>query len=241
MNMNTIDRFDKLIIVMRHGERQDDTSIENDNDNNMNDLINECDPDLTKRGEEQAISIGQQLAKLIPILIESNKSLDQIRIKIETSPFSRTIMTSKNVKEGLNANKSKLKIEINNALYEYLSKSLFKLHPADFLKVSKQNLDCNNNIFIKGDSPQYPESLADCINRYERCLRKFKEDLISSNNDNECDVLIIVTHGYGVQVISEALNIDQEWFIVDYCYTFVFGIDGDGKSKYLYNLIPIIN
>jgi broad specificity phosphatase PhoE len=207
------------------------------------------DPDLTARGIEQARLIGKKLRIVFDEFLtkksSENKAYDNeknIKLKFETSPFWRTLSTSLKVIEGYGVECDSIKdnrcikINVNYELYEYLSCSQFKFHPEKFLKFAQTKNPPWDNSIKYGNPPYYPEDINNCINRYRGCIKKLKEDFINTNS--YFDVILIVTHGYGVQVIAEYLNINVEWFVVDYCYTFVFGLNEDGSSEYIKGLTP---
>ena len=70
----------KFIIVMRHGERTDFSG--------MTFKFGKWDPELTKRGEEQAFKAGNIISKQLQ---EMNLNSDNTFIQVISSPFVRTI------------------------------------------------------------------------------------------------------------------------------------------------------
>jgi broad specificity phosphatase PhoE len=244
--MNNETNKKKLIIVMRHGEREDDQSIKKENEKVTK--FNEYDPALTNNGVNQAKSIGNQLREFFQSELFSNQDVSKLKIKIYSSPFLRTLMTASSVIDGImNGDHDKYQevdSNIYNGLYEYLNDRHFKNHPHDFLEINGKN----ENIHIsslkekftwKTDSdnlPNFPETLDESITRYNRAIEKLKNEF---EKDYNHDIMIIVTHGYGVQVMASFLYIPDEFFIVDYCSTFIFELDQKSKeSKYLTTINP---
>src|SRR5687768_4910381 len=89
---------EKIIIIMRHGERTDLAGEEV--------KINISDPELTEIGKEQAFNAGRRLKQILDnMYIEksnTNVSVENItskKIAIISSPFSRTLETAKYAKE----------------------------------------------------------------------------------------------------------------------------------------------
>jgi broad specificity phosphatase PhoE len=235
-----MDQNKKLLIVMRHGERSDDPDLSG----KVEMKLNEDDPELTINGINQARSIGAQLKLLI-----KTENIEPKNISLYSSPFSRTLMTTLGVIEGLSQEEANYSFKIMNGAYEYLNHEKFKAHPENILEYHKLysdnithsdahtifgNLLKFNPSVDKADIPSYPEDFQDCLKRYRNTLSRIKEEFMK----NDSDVAIVVTHGYGVQTMAEYLNITADWFIVEYCSSYVFSIGENGYSKYLCELSP---
>lgn len=237
----------KMLIVMRHGEREDDESLKNDKS-----IINKYDPKLTQRGKSQAELIGEQVELIAKKTL--NKEIKDLRIHLISSPFLRTLMTSDAFLSGFLKRLEDSNISLNNVsakmhygLYEFLHKRNFDKHPQDFLEIN--NLEkmfyqipflknfMKEEFTIKGDFPsKFPENWEELINRYRKALIDIKNEFINSSDE----VLILVTHGYAVQAIATELNSQDDCSIIDYCSTFVFKIEPNGESIQLESL-NIIN
>jgi broad specificity phosphatase PhoE len=201
---------DKLFIVMRHGERADLVDSENQ-------ILHEYDPELTQNGVEQALTIGSQLRDIC-----LNK-----KILIVSSPFARTIMTSLNVIKGLDHNN--INMIIDSGYSEFLSKTAYIKSPKEVLALYNNNMTFFQNlpeIDLKrtfDTFPDYPENIKQCLQRYINTAK-------SSINDfkYDYDVIITVTHGYGVSSICQ--HFDHDVWEIDYCYTFIFDLLEEGIS-----------
>ena len=155
-----------------------------------------------------------------------------------SSPFTRTISTAENLIKGLNSNlkendgkiniNTDIDINIDYGLYEFINGKHFKEHPENDLNLNKSEYDFLIPLkeINKENKPNFPEKLTECVIRYENCIRKLLKDF----KESEEDVLLLVTHGYGVQVISDFLRGDyyeDDVVYIDYCFCFVFRIVKD--------------
>ena len=237
----------KSIIIMRHGERIDCIDSQKNNQ-----LLSEYDPELTEKGIRQAKDIGNQIKKSIKKEINT--------INVYSSPFTRTLMTGLNLVKKLNLKKNN--IFITNSLFEIASENNFKYFPLNSLlinnKLRQKNLyekfilndanklnKCTFEKFKKDECGlKYPEIFNDAIKRYNE-ITKVLFDEIAKNENNSLNV--IVTHGYGVQVITEALfekmkNKDEllkkEDFFVDYCTSYCFNFVSNDEIKFIGRIEP---
>lgn len=243
----------KVIIVMRHGERIDFPDKINYEEKRK---LNKNDPELTKRGIFQSKNIGEQILKRLDI------NLSEINLFI--SPFTRTIMTSLNVIKKLKEKFNSIKINyyIIKDLSEYLSERMFSEfsfkdllyynhNNKELQKLYEEFISMNNKIEFKelfNDSitVKYPEKFKDGIKRYENLSDKILEFIKKKTNNNSIN--IIVSHGYGVQIIttklleSECINgkeaLKKEVFVVDFCTSYCFNLEKN-KLKYIGDMNPI--
>ena len=74
---------------MRHGERSDHAGLVPN--------LGPCDPELTEKGSSQAYKMGQVLSQEISEFQKDSKG----KILIISSPFARTLQTSKGVLNAL--------------------------------------------------------------------------------------------------------------------------------------------
>ena len=237
----------KSIIVMRHGERIDCVDSLKDNQ-----ILSEYDPELTEKGIKQAKDIGNQIKKSLKKEINT--------INIYSSPFTRTIMTGLNI-----AKKLKLKnnnLYIVNSLFEIASENNFKYFPLKSLLIKNKNqkkilyekyilnyiknLDNFSLKELKDDNIdiKYPEIFEEAIERYNKIAEKLFNEIIKNENNS---LNIIVTHGYGVQVITEFLFnktknkeelIKNENFFVDYCTSYCFNFISQNEIKFIGRIDP---
>jgi broad specificity phosphatase PhoE len=198
---------EKLIIVIRHGERTDLAGEEV--------KMHSSDPELTEQGKAQAYSTGLRIKEIIEDYIDSPD------IAIISSPFSRTIQTAKYVKNGLGLN---LPIHLENGLSEFITKNWFRDAPVlayenknEILMQELMNEVILDNSFMA--FPEFPESTNRCIERLHNTL-----DLLIYNYlmKKGFDIVILITHVYGMQVLSQRMNIPFDLFDIEYCSTFIF-------------------
>lgn len=237
----------KSIIVMRHGERIDCVDSLKDNQ-----ILSEYDPELTEKGIKQAKDIGNQIKKSLKKEINT--------INIYSSPFTRTIMTGLNI-----AKKLKLKnnnLYIVNPLFEIASENNFKYFPLNSLLIKNKNQkkilyekfilnyikNLENFSFkeLKEDNIgiKYPEIFGEAIERYNKIAEKLFNEIIKNENNS---LNIIVTHGYGVQVITEYFFnktknkeelFKKEDFFVDYCTSYCFNFITNDEIKFIGRIEP---
>ena len=237
----------KSIIVMRHGERIDCVDSLKDNQ-----ILSEYDPELTEKGIKQAKDIGNQIKKSLKKEINI--------INIYSSPFTRTIMTGLNI-----AKKLKLKnnnLYIVNPLFEIASENNFKYFPLNSLLIKNKNQkkilyekfifnyikNLENFSFkeLKEDNIgiKYPEIFEEAIERYNKIAEKLFNEIIKNENNS---LNIIVTHGYGVQVITEYFFnktknkeelFKKEDFFVDYCTSYCFNFITNDEIKFIGRIEP---
>jgi broad specificity phosphatase PhoE len=239
--------FSKSIIIMRHGERIDCV------DSKSNQLLTEYDPELTEKGIKQALDIGNQIKKCL------KKDIDTINLY--SSPFTRTLMTGLNIIEKLSLKNNN--IFIANGLFEIASLNNFKYYPLDSLLINNKNENKNlyskfiNNYLEKIDNfegikkfkekeiePKYPENFVDAVNRYTKIAKELFDEICNNSNNS---INIIVTHGYGVQVITEYFFgktrnkeelLAKEDFFVDYCTSYCFNFINDKEIKFIGRIDP---
>ena len=242
-------QFLKSIIIMRHGERIDCV------DSKLNQLLNEYDPELTEKGIKQAIDIGKQIKKSLKKEVNT--------INLYSSPFTRTLMTGLNIAKKLNLKNNN--IFTVNGLFEFCSENNFKYFPLNSLLINNkkeknnlyqkfinnylQNLGENNSIEIKSFKekeiyPKYPEIFDDAINRYRKIGEELYNEILKNDNNS---LNIIVTHGYGVQIITEYFFsktrnekelLAKEDFFVDYCTSYCFNFINEKEIKFIGRIDP---
>ena len=232
---------------MRHGERIDCVdSLKN------NQILSEYDPELTEKGIKQAKDIGNQIKKSI------KKEIDTLNIY--SSPFTRTIMTGLYLAKILNLKNNN--IFITNSLFEIASENNFKYFPINSLLINNKNKKNNvyekfilNNIknlencIIKEyknreNNIKYPETFNEAVERYNKIAEDLFEEIIKNENNS---LNIIVTHGYGVQIITEYLFnktknkeelFKKEVFFVDYCTSYCFNFLTNKDIKFIGRIEP---
>lgn len=217
-----------IIVIIRHGERADLAGCEI--------KFDLYDPELTSKGIKQAYEAGCRLKEILDLLKPKNK-----KIAILTSPFSRCIMTAKYVKNGMNYN---LPLFLENGLCEFVNRQWFKESPKNFLCFLKNNnllfQELSNEIIIDNslaNLPEFPESTNKCTDRFSNAFDAVIEQYALKTGFN---VVVLVTHFFGIQCLCEKMNIPLDNFDIEYCSTFVFRFNKDNKEfKFENNFYPI--
>ena len=252
----------KIIVIMRHGERTDLAGAEV--------KLNLSDPELTELVKNQAYNAGRRLREILEeMFAEENAkysqkdkqkfNLDSSKMAFISSPFSRTLETSIYAKNGMNVN---LPIYIENGLCEFISKSWFKSSPINFLCYYRFLRDLDNPIkesqkikiekpeyFLKSmmneilihqslfNLPEFPESTISCTARFHVVLDMLIYYYLIRK---EYDIIVIVTHVFGLQALCEKMEIPMDYFEIEYCSTFIFKYEPDtGKFSFEKNFYPI--
>ena len=238
----------KSIIVMRHGERIDCVDSKSSNQ-----LLAEYDPELTEKGIKQAKDIANQLIKSL------KKEINTLNIYL--SPFTRTLMTGLNIVKKLNLENNN--IFIVNDLFEVCTEFNFKYFPLSSLLINNKtekkdlyqkfinryldNIKNNSNgmeIFKEKSVLKFPETFPEAINRYKNIADKLYNEICNNANNS---LNIIVTHGYGVQIITEKLFgktkneqelLAKEDFFVDYCTSYCFNFLNEKEIKFIGRIDP---
>lgn len=265
MNSKTLTGYNKerLIIIMRHGERTDLAGFTTE--------INEFDPELTENGKNQAFEAGRRLKEFMEMKYNDEKdTFLNKNIAIVSSPFTRTLQTAKYLKNGMDLN---VPLFIENGLSEFISKGWFKHSPIEFLcyyKLFNQDNNSNNkreedkitNIISNKNTPkkkeikilnkeyflkefmneviinqsvtklpEFPESTNKCISRFQCTFDELVSYYIKKKN---IDIIILVTHLFGIQALCEKMKIPVDYYDVEYCSTFVFNYNEQtGNYKFL--------
>ena len=235
----------KSIIIMRHGERIDCIDSQKNKQ-----ILSEYDPELTEKGILQAKDIGKQIKKSIK---------NEINIlNIYSNIFTRTIMTGLNLAKKLNLKNNN--IYIINSLFEIASENNFKYFPLKSLLINNKNKNLYEKFILNSiksienctlkkykddeDIIKYPETFNEAIDRYNKIAEELFKEIIENKNNS---FNIIVTHGYGVQVITEYLfnktkNKDEllktEDFFVDYCTSYCFNFINKNEIKFIGRIDP---
>lgn len=217
-----------IIVIIRHGERADLAGGEI--------KFDLYDPELTSKGIKQAYEAGSRLKEILDLLKPNDK-----KIAILTSPFSRCIMTAKYVKNGMNYN---LPLFIENGLCEFINRQWFKDSPKNFLCYLKYNnllfQELSNEIIIENSVmglPEFPESTNKCTDRFDKAFDLIIDKYAFKTGFN---VVVLVTHFFGIQSLCEKMHIPLDNFDIEYCSTFVFKFNKDNKEfKFENNFYPI--
>ena len=189
---------DNIIIICRHSERIDCTSERN------NQRSNKGDPELTKNGINLSKYLGQR------IYSEFKSYIEQKKVKLLISPFTRTLETAITMRNEMQTNLSHTNQELYivknlgevnfynfdlypNILY-YNKDNNHQLYQDLILNKMKEGKIDYNIVDIDNGNVKHQETLEESDKRYEIELKKILEELKGKNSY----LIIIVTHGEGV-------------------------------------------
>lgn len=198
-----------MLFVVRHGERVDFSFDPKEKSR----TYNQYDPPLTSIGLKQSSITGAFL---------ENSMKGKLPIII-TSPFLRCVQTALQIADSFG------QIYENTIFYEellgeMLHRTWFPYNVNESLSIKsskpKGKYEFVNGFINKkgteGFLPQYPENFLDFFKRVQKCaeliaVRFFKEF------DEKEHFLIIVTHGYAVQVLLRNYGAMQKLQNTEYC------------------------
>jgi len=198
------------VFVVRHGERADFPTVSQQSV----DYEYEYDPPLTPFGLTQATKTGE--------FIRDEYRHQNADFIIYSSPFLRCLQTASNIAKQLDTTQ----VTIEDGFCEYLSSYWYNEDPLPILTIRKNAEDDNlankfglvNIIDGKSiDHPNYPEN--DVYGKYLNNFETYTNTHTKCQPANEQkQVLIIVTHGYGVHGVAMShMGTEMENRIVDFC------------------------
>lgn len=220
--------FKKLIFIVRHGERKD--YVEGIKDDDI--VCGEYDAELTENGKEQAFNVGNKLKQF---LLENNYI--NPKIKLYSSPFIRTLMTSKMLIDGLDIKDKEIPINIVNSLSERKNDKWFPEPFEKFLiflkKPEELHMTCQEFLerelsgieFIRDlgtELPNVHESLEVCTERFKGSFEKIFEKSFSEEDN---DILIIVSHFFAIETFIYLYKDPNETVDYEYCISYAFEYD----------------
>lgn len=206
--MEKFNNKNKFIILMRHGQR-----IDNSNLYKLRKFPQD-DPELTQAGREQACLMG---TFILNYLKEMNIEINYKNIKFVTSPFSRCLQTTLSLIKGLNLNKQE--INIDNLLSEVIYQNVVGDIPIKYLTIySKPKMDNKfksyfeelekENISLNEKSteklPSFFEQPKQVYSRVKEC---FNKNIMDIECNNDIQVIIIISH---LEIIKQMLNVVME-------------------------------
>lgn len=236
-----------LIILLRHGERCDKLGIEPN--------FHKFDPELTDTGKRQSYDIGVMLYDYLSQKFPNNKNM-----YIISSPFARTIQTSKYILKGLYSKSySKLlnfedHIYINYFFSEYIKRDFpisdyikFIILRNEFEKL-KPELEDTKLIAMNDENGTVHHDFEDLEICRKRMMQGIKnllseecKDIFfkpSSSNDMEKSdyennrVFVLVSHGSSIDEVNRELKYPGKygWYNLKYCNAIIYDVDYD-KTK----------
>ena len=211
-----------LLILMRHGERCDKV--------NMIPTFHQYDPELSPKGKEQAFQIGELLSEYL----KKNYS-NYENININSSPFGRTIQTSKYLLNGLRKTYDiSNSIDINYYFSEYMASHLFESYDFptyivilnNFKKLTLDLENTNLNVINKPEgiiSTNF-EDIKTCSERLVKGLDNLYENEFKENNLN---IFFVVSHAEPINLINQHLKYPGElgWENIKYCRSYIYEVE----------------
>lgn len=217
-----------LIILIRHGERMDRLGLKPS--------FHVADSELSPNGLDQAYEIGKKISEFLTINYPNH-----IKIKIYSSPFVRTIQTSKHVLRGLSRN-----FEMEDCInIDYYFSQIGENSEHEGPDYKRFIVLLNNPEMIQKDIGETslkflnePEGLLpDKIESNEECLIRLKKglkNLLFNFNQGTIfnNVHIIVSHAQPINQMNGYLNFPGElgWSNVKYCNCYIYEIEVDATK-----------
>ena len=197
---------EKIILICRHSERIDFSK------ERSNQRLKKGDPELTENGIQLAKTLGQKIAQEFKYYIDNNK------ISLYVSPFTRTLETAIILRNEMQNNLKKVNQQLiiiqdlgECNIYEYnLYPNILYLNKDEdekqkelyneliINKINQGNINYEIN-YIKNnkDEIKHPETLKESDERYIKIFKKILDNELM-NDKNDSNLIIIVTHGEGV-------------------------------------------
>ena len=240
--MNKFSNSNNLLIFVRHGERMDMAGL--------TPTFHACDSELTTKGKQQAFEIGVSLSEYLMRNYPDHKT-----IKIYSSPFARTIQTSKNLIDGISRNMEiDDTININYYFSEVAGPCNFKdpdfksfivlLNKYELIEneIGQTKLNYFNN--PNGILPEKHETQKECGIRVVRGLEDFVFN-IHKDAEIQKNVFVIVSHAQPINQMNIYLGYPNPvgWDNIKFCNCYVYeyevNISNDNlRGKYVDSFFP---
>ena len=221
----------KYVILVRHGERADRAGLPI--------IFHEKDPQLTDKGKRQAYEAGNIIKSFLKETI--NENIDNIKLDIFSSPFTRTIQTSVQIRNNICKDK---KIKLKNALCEYINIEFEGYNPSEVigLYINHPKIEdefCNEQFELCEDSlPKSFESETDI----EQRMNTFANSKIKQIFENyNCDVTILVSHASPIDHLNRVMGYPGPygWHNLPFCSTMIYSYDiENNKFEYIKKCKP---
>jgi len=223
----------KYIIFTRHGERTDHVGL--------TPKLYKFDPELTQKGIEQAKEIG---AKLRQKLV-NEMGIESDSIEIISSPFGRTLQTSKEIIKEIKPNTSDYissvssrddKIYVNNLLSELIDASFCGEMPKDFLSIHTDSLILKEelehiNLHFMNELNKLPtiENIEECQHRMNLLIEEMVDCFFIKENK---DAIVLVSHGTPIDLLNLNVQYPGPFGMKNICYcaTFIHAYDSVKKE-----------
>ena len=210
----------KYVILLRHGERVDRVGLPI--------TFHPKDPEMTDNGKNQAFEAG----KKIKYYIEENiGDLNQINIHIISSPFTRTLQTSVQLRNSLFENDKNKQIILKNYLSEYIDHEFEGIHPNNIIGIyinhPKFKPEFPDELFdtsLLDELPNEYETEEDMINRMSNVVNVRVNNIF---RQNDCDVVIMVSHATPIDHMNRAMGYPGPygWEYLSFCDSLIYSYD----------------
>lgn len=228
----------KLIICVRHGQRSDHVGL--------TPVLHINDPELTETGKQQAFEIGKMLKNKINEKYKLDKGK---KILIVSSPFARTIQTSKQIMAGFEgAENVDKKIHIDHLLSEHIDYKFEGRWPKDFLSLYTRNSEFFEEE-IKGIDfeflnekdllPSLFEEEKDVYTRLNKLVECAVEKVLSRE---DVGAVVFVSHASPLDQLNKVLGHPGPygWQLINYCSSFLYSYDLEGKTPMYMERLDVV-
>jgi len=226
----------KYIFCIRHGERTDHVGLIP--------KLYKFDPELTEKGKLQAKEVGLKLKQKL----QNELNINSDSIVIISSPFGRTLQTSKQILHSITKNNATddhenlinqtetPKIYVNNLLSEIIEESFCGEFPKDFLTIysnsqvlEEEFLGMNLEFMHQLDKLPTFETKEECQKRMELMMTEVIENFFYKENK---DAIVLVSHGSPIDFINRNVNYPGEFGCqhICYCATYIYSYDMEKKE-----------
>jgi len=231
-----------MFFVCRHGERADNGTMAEQEKIEIS-----FDPHLTEIGQKQAKNTGLFIQQKVKEA-SSNGLLSTPTPKylILTSPFLRCVQTANHIAKALGPeNLFDNAIFLDNSICELLSIGFYEKNvlPELYLRTKPKSdiakyidIELKDSLIPGNIVPEYPETHGSFFNRLEFAYRYIKDYLLGEEVYKNV-VVILITHGFAVQVVLEIMNEYDYLKEVDYCSTQQIYYPDPVKSKEDYKVL----
>eukprot|EP00759_Apiculatamorpha_spiralis_P017911 PhF_6_TR23982/c0_g1_i1/m.33583 len=191
-------QLNQFIVVMRHGDRADDTP----DTEATHGRFNACDPPLSEKGHETATKSCAHVMSYLNTAATSGSTLF-----IASSPFERCIQTAEHFQ-------GPVKLVGENSLWEsWVHLRKVPMTPSDIVKHVTSNVQ-QKQIPAQGLPPPSTETADEASVRYLKSVQSIADNY----GMHEHGDVVIVTHGEAVRAVVEGVN---DWsvtpYAIDYC------------------------
>jgi len=215
-----------MFFVVRHGERADFSYDSKEKSR----VFKDYDPPLTAVGLKQSLKTGDFIKNSLNKINSVNKTPIII-----TSPFLRCVETAINIAKNFDFIYEN-SIFLENSIGEYLHRTWFTYNVYDDLMIKKQQIN-DGYKFIDGFldkkemealSLQYPEDFVVFFKRIQNAMEQISKKFFMEFDEKKY-FLVIVTHGYAVQVVLKNYSALQKIQDIEYCSITLLKYRADGN------------